>query len=116
MAEGDVPKIKLGGKEWPIPEFPWRVTKKILPLMSKIGRIDTSNVTEETMDNLTSVMFLAVSVGTPDLKRDDFENMPLKLPEMIIAIPVITAAADLKMVEVKPGEEQVQAPTTGPTS
>lgn len=115
MAEGDDLKITLGGKEWPIPELPWGVTKKLMPLMSKCAHIDPNNVTDEKMEAIGSVMLLAIKAGTPDMTAEKFDAMPVKLIEMLRAIPIILKAADLKTVETKPGEAPVQQPA-GQTS
>lgn len=116
MSEGDeIPKINLGRREFPIPEIPWRVTKRLMPLMSKCSKIDATNISNEVMDAIGEVMWLAVSLGSPSLKREDFENLPMKLNEMIMAIPTIIRQADLEVVETKPGEALVQ-PLSGQTS
>ena len=109
MAEGDeIPKIKLGKREFPIPELPWRVTKKLMPKMSQCASINPGNITDEKMEAIGEAIWLVVSFGTPDLKRDEFENLTMSLQQMIEAIPIIIRQADLKTVETKPGEAPVQ--------
>lgn len=104
MSDETIAKISLGGKEWPVPPLPWRVVKKLMPKMSKCAVIDTANLTDEKMEAIGDVMFLAVSAGTPELKRDDFENLAMSMREMINAIPIIAKQADLKLQEKPAGE------------
>jgi hypothetical protein len=90
------PKVTLAGKEYPVPLLVPRqqriVIPKLLSLMKSMavgGRIDPTGLTTEQYDDLLDLVYVALTRGTPDLKRDDFMDMPSTMLELIAAMNTI---------------------------
>lgn len=90
------PKVTLAGKEYPVPMLVPRqqriVIPKLLSLMKSMaanGRVDPTSLTTEQYDDLLDLVYIALTRGTPDLKRDDFMDTPSSMLELIAAMNTI---------------------------
>jgi hypothetical protein len=90
------PKIVLGRREFAVPEFTWRELKKLMPAMRRCTKIDFGNLTEEDMDALGDLMWMVVTRGAWNSERAEFDNLPIRLPEILAAIPIITRQAGME--------------------
>jgi hypothetical protein len=95
-----------------VPEFVWGQNKKLLPLMRKMAGMDNNNPTEEDMERLGKIMFLGISYGTPELKPEHIDLIPMSLRQQLMALDTLLAQSD---VEVKragetPAQPQQEAP------
>ena len=99
------PKIKLAGKEWPVPLLAAKQNKIIDPLIMKLipifaawkedkGRA-LSQVAEEQYESLQIICYTALKRANPQLTRDEFDDLPISLHEMIEAFPVIAEQTGL---------------------
>lgn len=107
----DLPTVTIGRKQWPVAEFVWRDTKVLMPKMQHIGNLNPNNITENDMNVMGDVAYLAISRVNGGLKREDFDALPITPKEILEAVPVILKQANM---ESKPaGEAQAQAAPTG---
>ena len=92
------PKITLAGKDYPVPFLVPRQQRIVIPKLMTLmktfvgqdtGMVDPSNVTTEMYDDLTDMVFVGMSRGSPDLTREQFMDMPINLFELITAMNVI---------------------------
>jgi len=90
------PRVTLADKQYPVPLLVPRqqriVIPKLLALMRSMainGKIDPTNLTTDQFDDLLDLVYVALTRGTPDLKREDFMEMPTTLLELIDAMNVI---------------------------
>jgi hypothetical protein len=92
------PKIVLGRREFAVPEFTWRELKKLMPAMRRCWKIDFGNLTEDDMNSLGELMWLVVhrSGETFYDSYEAFEMLPIRLPEILAAIPIIARQAGME--------------------
>lgn len=117
-AADEIPKITLGRKQWPVPEFVWGKSKKLVPMFRRAASLKWEAITDADMEFLGDMYFFVLQSGTPELTKADFEKLPISLRELTDALPTIAKQADIELVKVKPGapgEPQAQG-STGTTS
>jgi hypothetical protein len=80
--------IILGGTEFPIPKFTFGTDKAIVPYILKITEKsqDTKeknalSVLSSVLDDVGTVLFIALKVGHPELVKADLDNMPITSEE-----------------------------------
>jgi hypothetical protein len=90
------PKVALAGNWYPVPMLVPRqqriVIPKLLSLMKSMavnGKVDPTGLTTEQYDDLLDLVYVALTRGTPDLKRDHFMDMPSTMLELIAAMNTI---------------------------
>lgn len=82
--------ISIAGKQWPIPLLAFRQNKMIVPILIRLGKPNVlTEITEATMNDLGTMVFIALSRAHPTLTRDEFENWPIRSFELIGALDVI---------------------------
>lgn len=102
------PKIKIAGKEWPIPVLAPRQNRRILPRMSRMGSFNIANTTEADLDDMYEIVFWALTRAHPDLNQNDFMDWDIPLSELLPAMPII--AKQTGLLEVRPeGEDEGEA-------
>lgn len=90
LADEDVPTITLDGKAWPVPRLAIKQNKRVAPLIAKrskdIERLGPENLgalTEELMEDVSTIIFLGLQRGHKDLTREEFEDMPISPKELL---------------------------------
>jgi hypothetical protein len=110
----DAPSINIAGKQWPVPQLSPRQNRLVVPalldVLPKIIRAreqatvqkDGGSLTQlahyldtTAYDKLTDIVFHALSRAHPDLKREDFDDMPVDTAELFAAMSVIAHQAGL---------------------
>ncbi|QAY96709.1 hypothetical protein CWB41_14015 [Methylovirgula ligni] len=71
------PRVKLGKREFPVPELTTEHAIEIELLMLKIENYDLRTMTRKDLDVFYDVVFLGVSAGTPSLTREEFFGRPI---------------------------------------
>lgn len=110
-----VPKVALGGKEFAVPPFRFRDLVKYLPKLRRVGQIDFTKIEEPDLMLLGDVMFDAINRPDPDggtapsLTREQFDDLPITLKQIIAAIPAVLVQAGAE--PVKAGEAQAESPS-----
>jgi len=143
LTEGEIsnsPAIKLGGADFRIPRLAFKQNrvvvgnlKKIMPLIATVqgmagaakvaitagGEIDQSwflnfPIDAETMDILAEVTYAAVTRAHPEMSRAQFDDLPIGVDELLMALPVIItqsfAFAKKPAGEGKPAAPAGEAP------
>ncbi len=95
----DAPKVILGGKEWPVPLLAARQNRIIDPLILSLLPVFTewqhdragavAKIRNESYDALQEITYQAITRATPTMTRGAFLDMPVTLPELIGAFPLI---------------------------
>ena len=110
----DVPKVTLGGKEYPVPKMAVRQLRVILPKAMKLiselgpmmqaavglkdeslsveermGLLGQVDLSEATFDLLAEVVQIGVQRGTPTFTTAFMLDEPIELGELMAALPVI---------------------------
>lgn len=98
----EAPKIELGGMDWAVPELAAKQIMRLVPALGRLerlGRVKSGGfetLTEEEIKWIYDVAFIALSRAYPDLTRDSFDDLPIKIDEIVTAIPVIARQAGLR--------------------
>lgn len=87
------PKITLAGEEWDIPILAPKQNRIIVPAFLKLA--DPVNRYAALLD----IVFTALTRARSDLKREEFEEMPILTSELIAALPVIQQQAGIPMAQ-----------------
>lgn len=102
------PTVRLGHDDWPVPEFVWGQNKKLLPLMRRLAEMEATKPTEADLDTLGKIMYLGISGGTPTLKPDHMDLIPMALRQQLMALDVFLAQSDVEVQKVGEPEAQPQ--------
>jgi hypothetical protein len=108
--DNSLPTIRIGRKDWPVQEFVWRETKKLLPMVRHCANINWNNLTDKDMEVLGDMTYFTISRANGGLTREQFDEMPVTLREITEALPTIAKQADL---EAKPAGEPQAPPNSG---
>jgi hypothetical protein len=119
------PVVLLGGKSWPVPVLAAKQNRLIDPLIlslipvfaqwqtDKAGAL--TKLGEKEYDALVEIAFQAIRRAAPDVKRDEFMDLPVTLPELIAAFSVIAQQTGV-FARSTPGEAMAgKAPPPPPT-
>lgn len=109
----EAPKVRLGKKDWSIPELSPRQIIKITGRMSHLQHIRLNELTEQDIEALYDIVFIALQRAHPDVDREKFDDMPIKPRQLMNAFPVIMRQSGLDMKETEPGKAEAQSPSTG---
>jgi hypothetical protein len=100
LADDSVLRIKLAGKEWPVPALAIQQNAKVFPLivrrlsvMDAVGKgaIEMDALTDEVIADFDSVVFWGLRRDHESLTRAEFDDMPitvLELPPAAIAVGI----------------------------
>lgn len=134
----DAPRVTLAGKEWPIPQLAIGQAKKVVPAIMSIGpallrvaeaaeRNDQAAMVqamasfdEAAFEKLADIVFNALRRAHPNMGRGEFENMPITVTELFMAIPVVFKQVGFLKVakagDTAAGEAQAGVQSTGMSS
>lgn len=137
LADPEIPRITIAGKEWPVPSMApaqlvhlapivHRRHKRIAEMAAKddsdaeqlayARRIYDDTMTTETLQELSDMVFWGLRRGHPHLSREEFDNLsPVSVVELLSAAKVIAGQTHL-FREMKSGETRPLALTPAPTS
>lgn len=119
-------EITVAGQTFTIPKLAIRQNRHVEPLAQKHadyfrhvqqagGHINLLDLTEEQAADFTKIVYHALTRAKPDLTFAQFEEMPISMREIMLALPVCLQQSGLfKAAEeaATPGEAQ----STGTTS
>jgi hypothetical protein len=138
------PCVALGGQLWPVPVLAARQNRVIDPLILSLLPVFQEWQTDKAAalakfsashyEALQEIAFHAIRRARPELSREEFLNLPVTLPELVAAFPVIArqtgiferaAPGEAQPGEAQPGEDWAgsappnlppQSPPTGTPS
>jgi len=96
------PMVLLGGRDWPVPELAVRQIMRLVPLMGRLykaGAASAGILDEEEIGWLYEIAYVALTRAHPDLSRQAFDEMPIRLHEIMSSLPVIARQAGLEFKE-----------------
>lgn len=114
----DHPSITLAGKHYPVKPLVIRQLRVVVPALMRLKTMNLSAVTQDHMDDLIEITYQAVCPGhEPPLTRDAFMSMPIAMPELLAALPVIAEQSGMLKKDASPGEAPgAESPPTGTRS
>jgi len=119
------PAVSLGGKSWPVPQLVAKQNKIIDPLILSLLPVFGEWQTDKAAalaklgsvqyEALQEIAFQAIRRAHPELTREQFLDLPVTLPELVAAFPVIAQQTGV-FERASPGEAGAGiAPHTSPT-
>lgn len=94
LSDPRVPRITLDDQDWPIRRLAPTQLEIVLPLIDSVKQRMRdaevgSPITKEILNDLGTILFHALERGHPDLTREEFDDMPIGLMDLIDALPII---------------------------
>jgi hypothetical protein len=120
------PNITVGGKDWPVPILAAKQNKIIDPLILSLIPLFAEWQTNKAAalaklgskeyDALQEISFQAIRRAHPEFTREQFLDLPVTLPELISAFPIVARQTGV-FERTAPGEAPgAQNPQTGTPS
>jgi|SRR5579862_1712326 len=102
LEDTDIPRIRIAGREWPVPPLAIRQNAKVQPLLVSVMPVlerlpveGLSSMTEQVMTDLATIAYWCLDRGhnepppkAPALTRAAFDEWVVTLPELIGAAGV----------------------------
>jgi hypothetical protein len=100
----DLPKISLGGREFPVPELAVAQLREVFPALARLAILANDpdflvHLNRDDFSLLIDTVWVGIAAGTPGFARQDFEKLPAKPIEFALALNVI--ARQSGMIERK---------------
>jgi len=109
--------VMLGGRDWVMADLAPRQFRKVIPAILSLGGVRASgDLDEAKIDRLLDALYFALTRNYPDLGREEFLDLPIRLPELFAALPALCLAAGLERRESEPGEASGAAATSSASS
>lgn len=107
------PTVALGGQMWPVPVLAARQNRVIDPLILSLLPVFNEWQTDKAAalamlgtvqyEALLEIAFQAIRCARPGLAREQFLDLPVTLPELLAAFPVIARQTGV-FERASPGE------------
>jgi len=101
--------VALAGKSWALPHLPFRLVKKVQPVLFRLYRdaggdgislTTVATLDEQHYDDLADALWRAVSLVEPTLSHDVFFDLPFSVGDLIACFPPLARAAGLRTAPV----------------
>jgi hypothetical protein len=112
-------EVKLGGCDFYIAPLSLRQILAIADHVPKLSGITMDNISSERLMPLAEVLWHGLRRAHPRLTREAFFDLPITIPEMFNAVPVVIAQAGGKKVDPALGERSatgISTPAAGESS
>ena len=99
MMNGDdeIPKVRLGKREFEVPEFKWGEVRKLAPLLRRCSKVNWDELPEDDFQAIGDLIHLVMSRVEPSIQRSDLDDMPgLGINQISAAVPVILRQAGME--------------------
>jgi hypothetical protein len=112
-------EVKLGGCDFYIAPLSLRQILAIADHVPKLSGITMDNISSERLMPLAEVLWHGLRRAHPRLTREAFFDLPITIPEMFNAVPVVIAQAGGREVDSALGEWSatgISTPAAGESS
>lgn len=112
--QGGTP-IVLGGETYYVVDVAPRQLRRAVPLLAGLAHLTSPDkLDEKSLDSLFEAIWLTVHRNYPTLGYEEFLDLPIKLPELQVAISQILPHLGMTVVQggAAPGEALGEAPTS----
>jgi hypothetical protein len=104
--------VRLGGHEFHVAPLSLRQILAIADHVPKLSGITVDNVSSERLTPLAEVLWNGLRRAHPRLTRDEFFDLPITIPEMFAAVPVVIEQAGGRKVDTALGERSATGTST----
>lgn len=84
--------IQLGDNTFTIPRLPFKVSRVVYPICQRLSNSDLIQrlmtpeaglqLSDEEMDSLAKITFLAAQASSPDMTQETFDELPITPPQL----------------------------------
>lgn len=97
--------VTLGGRRWVMADLAPRQFRKVIPAILALASVKTpADLDEAKIDRLLDALYFALTRNYPALAREAFLDLPIRLSELVAALPALSEAAGLEAGTAAPGE------------
>lgn len=122
LSDESIPRVKLLGKQWPIPHMAIKQNNVIAPIIwarqerakkhrEIIEAGGTLTVTEEMMVEMATVVYQGLTRGHKEFTRAEFDDWELDVFDMLTAVPIVLRQTGLLKNDETPATTQLPAAT-----
>ena len=104
--------VQLGGRQFHVAPLSLRQILAIADHVPKLSGITLDNVSGERLMPLAEVLWQGLRRAHPGLTREEFFDLPITIPEIFAAVPVVIEQAGGRKVEVALGERSATGTLT----
>jgi hypothetical protein len=111
-------EIVLAGRRWVMADLAPRQFRKVVPAMLALSGVKRAeDLDEARIERLTDALYWALTRNYPDLGREEFLDLPIRIGEMFQALPALARAAGFEQREDgPPGESRGPAAASANSS
>src|SRR6185437_509529 len=98
--------VALAGRDWVMADLAPRQFRKVIPAIIALAAVKRPEELDEAgIDRLLDALYYALTRNYPDLTREEFLDLPIKVAELVAALPALAKAAGIERRETHdPGE------------
>ena len=104
--------VRLGGREFYVAPLSLRQILAIADYVPKLTGITIDNVSSERLMPLAEVLWNGLRRAHPTFTREEFFDLPITIPEMFAAVPVVIEQAGGRRVDPTLGERSATGTLT----
>lgn len=90
--------VTLAGRDFTILPLSLRQVLAIADLTPKLGGFSTDAISSERLVPLAEIVFCGLRRAYPSMTHDEFFDMPIKVLDLVAALPVVIEQAGGRMV------------------
>jgi hypothetical protein len=89
--------VALAGRTWVMADLAPRQFRKVIPAVIGLAAVkQAEDLDEAGIDRLLDALYYALTRNYPDLAREEFLDLPIRLAELVAALPVLAKAAGIE--------------------
>jgi hypothetical protein len=106
--------VTLAARSWVLADLAPRQLRKVMPAVLGLAALrNADELDEAAIDCLLDAFYYALTRNYPDLTREEFLDLPIKLAELVRALPALATASGIERREAPdPGESRGAAETS----
>jgi len=98
--------VALAGRTWVMADLAPRQFRKVIPAVIGLAAVKApGDLDEAGIDRLLDALYYALTRNYPDLTREEFLDLPIRLAELVAALPALAKAAGIERREGAPAGE-----------
>jgi hypothetical protein len=116
LSDSRIPTITLAGQKWPVPKLAIKQLAEVVPLIvDERGAMRRPRFDAAGVRDMTTVAYWAIERGHKGLTREQFDEMPISMDELLEAFAFVGLHTGA-LRPLKPGESNGVAHPLGETA
>lgn len=102
LERSEAPHVRLAGRDWAIPDLAVKQIMRLVPALARLDELAREAggpgvvASEEQIRRIYDVAYIALTRAYPELTREAFDDLPIRIDEIVAALPVIARQAGLE--------------------